>query len=52
MMQCSFGRVPSSLLVLLTNQVFKQDVPDDNIIDHVPLVNIYAVRDVYVPTLW
>jgi hypothetical protein len=40
MMQCSFGAAPSSLVVLPKNMVFTQQVPDANIMDHVPLVNI------------
>ncbi|MBZ5727219.1 MAG: DUF4280 domain-containing protein [Acidobacteriia bacterium] len=40
MMQCSFGAAPSSLVVLPKNRVMTQQVPDANIMDHVPLVNI------------
>ncbi len=40
MMQCSFGVAPSSLVVLPTNRVLTQQVPDANIMDHIPLVNI------------
>src|SRR5436309_3707742 len=40
MMQCSFGVAPSSLVVLPTNRVMTQQVPDANIMDHVPMVNI------------
>ena len=40
MMQCSFGMAPSSLVVLPVNRVMTQQVPDANIMDHVPLVNI------------
>ncbi len=42
-MQCSFGAfAPSSLVVLPTNKVFTDQagVPDANIMDHVPMVNI------------
>lgn len=39
-MQCSFGMAPSSLVVLPTNRVMTNDVPDANIMDHIPLVNI------------
>ncbi len=39
-MQCSFGLAPSSLVVLPTNKVFTDQVPDANIMDHVPMVNI------------
>jgi len=40
MMQCTFGMAPSSLVVLPTNRVMTQQVPDANIMDHIPLVNI------------
>lgn len=40
MMQCSFGVAPSSLVVLPINRVFTNQVPDANIMDHIPMVNI------------
>ncbi len=40
MMQCSFGMAPSSLVVLPVNRVTTDQVPDANIMDHVPMVNI------------
>lgn len=40
MMECSFGMEPSSLVVLPTNKVFTDVVPDANIMDHIPMVNI------------
>jgi hypothetical protein len=40
MMQCSFGMAPSSLVVLPTNQVMTNMVPDANIMDHIPMTNI------------
>jgi hypothetical protein len=40
MMQCTFGAAPSSLVVLPTNRVMTQQVPDANIMDHIPMVNI------------
>src|ERR1700722_15003433 len=40
MMQCSFGLAPSSLVVLPVNRVLTQEVPDANIMDHIPMVNI------------
>src|SRR4029077_17498374 len=40
MMQCSFGVAPSSLVVLTKNETFTDQVPDANIMDHVPMVNI------------
>lgn len=40
MMQCSFGMAPSSLVVLPKNETFTDQVPDANIMDHIPMVNI------------
>ena len=40
MMMCSFGLAPSSLVVLPTNRVMTNNVPDANIMDHIPMVNI------------
>src|ERR1700727_1207240 len=40
MMQCSFGMAPSSLEVLPTNRAMTNQVPDANIMDHIPIVNI------------
>lgn len=40
MMMCSFGMAPSSLVVLPTNKVLTGNVPDANIMDHKPMVNI------------
>lgn len=40
MMMCTFGMAPSSLVVLPVNRVMTDEVPDANIMDHVPLVNI------------
>lgn len=39
-MMCTFGMAPSSLVVLPTNRVLTDEVPDANIMDHIPLVNI------------
>ena len=39
-MKCSFGMAPSSLVVLPTNRTFTDQVPDANIMDHIPMVNI------------
>lgn len=39
-MKCSFGMAPSSLVVLPANRVLTGEVPDANIMDHIPLVNI------------
>lgn len=40
MMQCSMGMAPSSLVVLPVKRVLTQQVPDANIMDYVPMVNI------------
>jgi hypothetical protein len=40
MMQCTFGLAPSSLVVLPTNKVMTNMVPDANIMDHIPMTNI------------
>jgi hypothetical protein len=40
MMQCSFGLAPSSLVVLPTNKVLTSQMPDANIMDHIPMTNI------------
>src|SRR5436305_1701869 len=40
MMTCTMGMAPSSLVVLPINRVMTNEVPDANIMDHVPLVNI------------
>jgi len=40
MMTCSFGAAPSSLVVLPTNKTTTGYMPDANIMDNIPLVNI------------
>ena len=40
MMKCSFGLAPSSLVVLPKNKVTTNMVPDANIMDHIPMMNI------------
>lgn len=40
MMMCTFGVAPSSLVVLPINRVLTDQVPDANIMDHIPMVNI------------
>jgi len=40
MMMCTFGVAPSSLVVLPTNKVLTNMVPDANIMDYIPMVNI------------
>jgi hypothetical protein len=40
MMMCTFGMAPSSLVVLPVNRVMTDEVPDANIMDHIPMVNI------------
>ena len=39
-MKCSFGLAPSELVVLPKNRVTTNMMPDANIMDHIPLVNI------------
>jgi Domain of unknown function (DUF4280) len=39
-MMCSFGMAPSQLVVLPTNRVNTNMVPDANIMDYIPMVNI------------
>ena len=39
-MMCSFGAAPSNLVVLPVNRVFTNMVPDANIMDYIPMVNI------------
>jgi hypothetical protein len=39
-LMCSFGTAPSSLMVLPVNRVTSSNVPDANINDNKPLVNI------------
>lgn len=50
MMQCSFGMTPSSLVVLPKNLVQTNMVPDANIMDHIPLVNIMPFGMCTAPT--
>ena len=40
MMMCTMGVAPSSLVVLPTNMVFTSEMPDANIMDYIPMVNI------------
>src|ERR1700751_2631599 len=40
MMMCTFGMAPSSLVVLPTNKVLTNQMPDANIMDHIPMTNI------------
>jgi hypothetical protein len=39
-MMCTMGMAPSSLVVLPTNRVLTGEVPDANIMDYIPMVNI------------
>ncbi len=39
-MKCSMGMAPSKLVVLPANRVFTNNVPDANIMDHKPMMNI------------
>ena len=50
MMQCSFGATPSALVVLPKNRVNTNQVPDANIMDHIPLVNIMPFGMCSAPT--
>ena len=40
MIMCTFGMAPSSLVVLPVNRVMTNEMPDANIMDHVPMLNI------------
>ena len=40
MCQCSFGMAPSSLMVLPANRTMTGNMPDANIMDNKPMVNI------------
>ena len=40
MMQCTFGVAPSSLIVLPANKVLTDQMPDANIMNHIPMTNI------------
>jgi hypothetical protein len=40
MMMCTFGMAPSSLVVLPTNMTLTTEMPDANIMDNIPMVNI------------
>lgn len=50
MMQCSFGVAPSALVVLPKNRVLTNQVPDANIMDHIPMVNIMPFGMCSAPT--
>jgi len=39
-MMCTFGMAPSNLVVLPVHRTFTNQMPDANILDNVPLVNI------------
>ena len=39
-MMCTFGMAPSTLVVLPINRVITGMVPDANIMDHIPMMNI------------
>jgi hypothetical protein len=40
MMMCTMGMAPSNLVVLPINTTFTNQMPDANIMDHIPIVNI------------
>ena len=48
MTACTFGVAPSTLTVLPINRVLTSSQPAANIMDHMPMVNVMPVRDVYV----
>ena len=39
-MMCTMGMAPSNLVVLPINTTFTDQMPDANIMDHIPMVNI------------
>jgi hypothetical protein len=39
-MMCTFGMAPSNLVVLPINRTLTNQMPDANIMDHIPLINI------------
>lgn len=39
-LKCTFGAAPSSLVVLPKNRVFSSNMPDANIMDYKPMINI------------
>ena len=39
-MMCTFGMAPSNLVVLPINRVMTNQMPDANIMDHIPMTNI------------
>ncbi len=39
-MMCTFGMAPSQLVVLPLHKTFTDQMPDANIMDHVPMLNI------------
>lgn len=39
-MMCTFGMMPSNLVVLPINRTITNQVPDANIMDHLPMTNI------------
>ena len=40
MLKCTFGMAPSSLMVLPKNRVMNNNMPQANIMDNIPMVNI------------
>ena len=49
-MMCTFGMAPSSLVVLPTNRVMTDEMPDANIMDHIPNTNIMPFGMCSAPT--
>lgn len=49
-LMCSFGMAPSNLVVLPLNRTTTNMVPDANIMDHIPLVNILPFGECTTPS--
>jgi Domain of unknown function (DUF4280) len=49
-MQCTFGLAPSTLVVLPANKTFTNQVPDANIMDHIPMTNIMPFGNCTTPS--
>jgi hypothetical protein len=49
-MMCTFGMAPSNLVVLPINRTLTNQMPDANIMDHIPLVNIMPFGMCITPT--
>ena len=49
-MMCTFGMAPSNLVVLPINRTLTNNMPDANIMDHIPLINIMPFGACITPT--